>query len=77
MLKRLNTAHLGIHHSRHTLFISRKVHYLRKSKSFVKFIIQIHPFLKKLKLEIFSFESLLKLLKFMTFFLNANLSLEL
>ena len=74
------------HHSRHTSFISRKIHYLRKSKSFKKFIIQIHPSLKTSfhfwnLFEIFetwnlSFEILLKLLIFMTFFLSVNLSLE-
>jgi len=41
-LKRLIITHQGNHHTRHASFISRKIHYLRKSKSFKKSIIQIH-----------------------------------
>ena len=87
--ERLNITHQRTQHSRYTSFLSRKIYYLKKPKSFKKskssfksihfwklsFIFEIS--LEFLKVEIFSFEILLKLLKFLIFFLNANLPLEL
>ena len=56
-------------------FFFQKNSLFQKSTSYKKFIIQIHPFLKKF-ISSFSFEISLGFLKFLIFFFSTILSLE-